>query len=79
MDDGAIIALYFARDEAAIRETDQKYGPLVLLHSRQYPAQPPGQRGIASTIHILPYGIGSRPPGRSVFLLFSAASRAIYP
>ena len=40
MDDGAIIALYFARDEAAIRETDQKYGRLCyciadnILHSR---------------------------------------------
>ena len=26
MDDGQIIALYFSRDEAAIRETEKKYG-----------------------------------------------------
>ncbi len=40
MEDGAIVALYFARNEDAIRETDQKYGKLCyrladnILHNR---------------------------------------------
>lgn len=34
MEDNAILDLFFARDEQAIREVDQKYGPLCLKLSR---------------------------------------------
>lgn len=63
MEDQAIIALYFARDELAITQTDKKYGSYCYSIANRILCSPEDSRR-RSAIHTTTPGMPFRPKSR---------------
>ena len=77
MEDGAIVALYFARNEDAIRETDQNMANYAIALLIIFCIIVSIMKSV-SMIHILLFGTKYLRRGRGVYVLFFAGSYAIY-